>query len=336
MTTVAMQPDATAEFDVLASGLLFYDLVFSSLPDAGPQPGREIWTRDFGHGPGGIANFAITCARLGLSTTLAASIGDDRFGALCLLDLEREGIDLSRSAVHPNWPTPVTAALGYKGDRALVTAGGKPPIGGDELLAKGLPRARAAILHIGAEEPSWLAEAASQGCKVFADVGWDPTGRWDPSILDQLRHCHAFVPNEVEAMHYTGTKTAKDAARRLSERTTLTVVTRGGDGVIGIDAGTGEYAEIPALRIDPVDTTGAGDIFGAALIFARLRVERLDDQLRFAVLVAGLAVALPGGAATAPRPVDLLAWYSQTKDPAYAFLPGVLADTHPIATITAR
>ena len=87
MTTVAMQPDATAEFDVLASGLLFYDLVFSSLPDAGPQPGREIWTRDFGHGPGGIANFAITCARLGLSTTLAASIGDDRFGALCLLDL---------------------------------------------------------------------------------------------------------------------------------------------------------------------------------------------------------------------------------------------------------
>src|SRR5699024_8197406 len=56
-----------------------------------------------------------------------------------------------------------------------------------------------------AGETSWWAELARHGALVFADIGYDETGRWDPADLAPLAHCHAFTPNAVEAMGYTRT-----------------------------------------------------------------------------------------------------------------------------------
>jgi len=68
---------------------MFFDLVLTGL-DHGPVPGTEVWTKDSGTGPGGIANFAVALSRLGLSTSLSAAFGDDAFGRLCWETLERD------------------------------------------------------------------------------------------------------------------------------------------------------------------------------------------------------------------------------------------------------
>ncbi len=304
------QPDTAPQeaVDVLLSGLMFFDLGFTGLPTP-PTPGAEVWTGGMGTSPGGIANFAVALSRLGLRTALAAVFGDDLLGNECWRRLaDGEGIDLSRSRRLAGWPTPVTVSLAYDGDRALVTHGQEPPLGADELIGEP-PPSRAAVVHIGAERLSWLKAAHAAGTRVFADVGWDPEERWSTDVLEQLALCHAFLPNAEEAMAYTRTGSPHAALSALADLVPLAVVTRGADGAIAVDATTGEHAEVAGLPVAALDSTGAGDVFGAGLVAGTLAGWPLAERLRFANLVAALSVRRIGGAAAAPGWPDLARWW---------------------------
>ncbi|MFJ2900998.1 carbohydrate kinase family protein [Streptomyces sp. NPDC087212] len=313
---------------VLLTGLLFYDLVLTGLAKP-PTPGEEIWTSGMGCGPGGIANLAVAASRFGLRTSLATVFGDDFYGDHCRRMLEsQEGIDLSLSLTARDWPTPVTVALAYGDDRALVTHGQEPPFSQDQLMGQ-LPDALTALVHLEAEPRGWLAEAAANGTLIYADVGWDPTQRWSRDLLDQLALCHAFLPNETEAMAYTRADTAVAALGTLTELVPVAVITRGGAGAIAVDQTTGEYAEVPALKVDVVDATGAGDVFGASFVAASLEGWPLEERLRFAVLAAGLSVQRPGGASAAPGWYGVDQWWRSLTDRDLKRAYGFLADRIP-------
>jgi sugar/nucleoside kinase (ribokinase family) len=302
------RPDGTAEdVDVFVTGLLFFDLVFTGM-DHGPELGTEVWTKGMGSGPGGIANFAVTLRRLGLRTALAAAFGDDFYGRHCWQALEADGVDLSRSRRFPGWPQPVTVSLAYGGDRALVTHGAQLPARPDDLIGHP-PRSRASIVHITPEPARWLGLARDAGSLIFADVGWDPSHQWSTALLDQLALCHAFLPNAHEAMSYTRTDTPRAALAKLAEMVPLAVVTRGAEGALAVDATTGESAEVAGLGMDVIDTTGAGDVFGASLVAATLAGWPLAERLRFANLAAALSVQGIGGAAAAPGWAAIAQWW---------------------------
>ncbi|MDQ1034980.1 sugar/nucleoside kinase (ribokinase family) [Streptomyces sp. V3I8] len=320
------RPDARP--DVLLTGLLFYDLVLTGLGRP-PTPGKEVWTGGMGTSPGGIANLAVAAARYGLSTSLATVFGDDYYGAYCRGVLAgQEHIDLSLSRTADGWHTPVTVSIAYGQDRALVTHGQEPPYSQDALMGDP-PAARTALVHLEAEPRAWLAKAAANGTRVYADVGWDPGEQWSPDLLDQLALCHAFLPNEAEARAYTRTDTAAGALSRLSELVPVAVVTRGGDGAVAVDQTTGEYADVPALATDVLDATGAGDVFGASFVAASLEGWPLDERLRFAVLAAGLSVRRHGGALAAPGWYGVHRWWHSLDDPALRRTYGFLADRLP-------
>src|SRR5699024_12276655 len=84
MTTPAPPPVPAAasapELDVLLTGTVFFDLIFTGFPHP-PTPGTEVWTSGMGSSPGGIANLAVACARLGLRPGPAARSGDGLAGA---------------------------------------------------------------------------------------------------------------------------------------------------------------------------------------------------------------------------------------------------------------
>lgn len=314
--------------DVLLTGLLFYDLVLTGLGKP-PAPGEEVWTDGMGCGPGGIANLAVAASRFGLRTELATVFGDDFYGVHCREVLARQenvGLALSRTA--QGWPTPVTVALAHGQDRALVTHGCEPPYSQDVLMGDP-PAARTALVHLEAEPRAWIAEAAADGTRIYADVGWDPTQRWSRDLLDQLALCHAFLPNETEAMAYTRTDSAVAALGTLAELVPVAVVTRGGDGAVAVDQTTGEFAEVPALAVDVLDATGAGDVFGASFVTASLAGWPLAERLRFAVLAAGLSVGHHGGALAAPGWYGVDRWWRSVTDPGLRRAYGFLADRLP-------
>ena len=294
-----------SELDVVVSGLVFQDLVLG-LPTP-PRPGTEVWATDSQESPGGIANFAVALARLGLHTGLAAAFGADPDGDSVWDRLAHEGIDLTLSRKLAGWRTPLTVALAYDNDRALVTRGTPPLLSADELITAP-PAARAVAAHIGPWPNEWLAKAKAAGCVVFADVGWDPSEQWDPAVLDQLEHCDVFLPNADEAMNYTRTNSPEQALDRLAELVPQVVVSNGAAGALAIDAGTGERVAVPAYPVQAADTTGAGDVFAAGFIAATLWDLPLELRVRFAALTAALSVTRLGGADAAPRWEDLAAW----------------------------
>jgi sugar/nucleoside kinase (ribokinase family) len=156
---------------------------------------------------------------------------------------------------------------------------------------------------------AWWARFVRDGALLFADVGWDPSDRWDPAVLRQLSGCYCFTPNASEAMAYTRTDNAADAARILGQHVPLAVVTRGSAGVTAFDSATGEVVEIDAMAVRPIDPTGAGDVFTAALVAATLGDWPLSARLRFATLAAGLSVQQFGGALAAPGWGDIADWW---------------------------
>lgn len=302
--------------DVHLTGTVFLDIVFTGL-DSAPVRGTESWARGMGSSPGGVANMATALARLGLRTSLAAAFGDDMYGDYCRDELEHgEGVDLSLSHTVPGWHSPVTVSMAYEGERTMVSHGHEAPPP-DPALADGRahpPPSRACVASLVPGEPqSWVATAAGRGSRVFADVGWDETGRWDLAALEDLPRCEAFLPNAAEAMRYTRTDCPRTAARRLAERVPLAVVTMGADGAFAADGRTGECAEVPAIDVEALDTTGAGDVFTAGFVTGTLAGWPLADRLAFAGLTAALSVQEFGGSLSAPGWAEVAAWYQQVR-----------------------
>lgn len=328
---------AGPEVDVVLAGSLFFDMVLTDLSSP-PSPGTEVYADGMGSSPGGIANLAVAASRLGLRTALASTFGDDAYGRWCWKVLaENEGIDLSRSRRIENWHTAVTVSIAEHGDRSMITHGHDSPVSPDDLLREPLPAgaAFAELTGMGSDgrEEEWWRRAASSGTRVFADVGWDATGAWDPAALDPLSACYAFTPNMVEAMAYTRTDSPLDAARSLSSRVPLVVVTCGEDGAIAIDSATGEEAVVPRVPVTVLDATGAGDVFAASLVLGTLRGWPLAQRLSFSALCSALAVQQFGGSLASPGWGDIADWWTRTRAVGdrslmdrYRFLDDVLPD----------
>jgi len=306
------------EIDVFLAGTVFLDVIFTGL-DRLPAPGTEVWATGMGSSPGGIANLAVAASRLGLRTALGAAFGDDAYADFCWRTLaDQERVDLSYSRRFTDWHSPVTVSMAVDRDRSMVTHEHPPPMSMDAIVGDP-PACRAAMIDITPHArsdagllPEWVRVAHDRGTLVFADVGWDPTGGWPAELLEELRWCHAFTPNAVEAMGYTRTSTPDAAVRALAELVPLAVVTDGPRGVLAIDASTGEQAQVPALDVPAIDPTGAGDVFGAAMVRGTLAGWPLRQRLAFAACCSALAVQHFGGSLAAPGWGDVADWWTAT------------------------
>lgn len=336
---VRLREPTDPDCDVFLTGTVFLDIIFTGL-DSAPVRGTESWARGMGSSPGGVANMATALARLGLRTSLAAAFGDDHYGEYCWDALEQgEGIDLSLSRTVPGWHSPVTVSMAYEGERTMVSHGhAAPPLDGSLPAYPSHaypPHARAAVASlVPGRSEEWVARAARGGAKVFADVGWDDTGRWDLAGLGDLEHCEAFLPNAAEAMRYTRTDCPRAAARALADKVRYAVVTLGSEGAYAVDGATGETAEVPAIQVAALDPTGAGDVFVAGFVTGTLAGWPLADRLAFAGLTAALSVQEFGGSLSAPTWGEIAAWWQtvqghEGQDPEalrsrYAFLERLL------------
>jgi sugar/nucleoside kinase (ribokinase family) len=304
----ALRHDTDPPLDVITTGPLFFDLIFTGLPRL-PEPGEELYSSGMGSCPGGIANLATATARLGLRTGLVAGFGDDAY-ADWMWDVlaEDEHIDLSASRRFPRMHSAITVSMAMAGDRAMVTHVHPLPEPLDQALLTA-PAARAAAIDLHDTTAPWQA-LRDRGTLLFADGGFDETGRWDRAVLVPLRQCHAFTPNATEAMGYTRTGRPSEAVRKLADLVPLAVVTDGVNGSFAIDATTNEEAYCPAVPVTAaIDPTGAGDVFAASIVLGTLAGWPLELRLRFASLSASLAVRHFGGSLAAPGWGDIADWW---------------------------
>jgi sugar/nucleoside kinase (ribokinase family) len=303
----------TPALDLFVPGVVYLDIIFTGLDEL-PGPGTEVWASGMGSCPGGTANLAVAAARLGLRTGLGTALNTDAYGDFCAEILHRqENIDLSASRRIDDGHSPVTVSLAYDRDRSMITHGHPLPVNADGLVGE-LPAARAASVSLAKDRLPWVGRARAEGTLVFADVGWDPSAAWPAEALDMLDDCYAFLPNAVEAMQYTRAGTPEEAARRLAGLVPVVVVTCGADGALALDSATGEMVHAPAVPVETLDPTGAGDVFTAGFILGTLRGWPLGRRLAFANLIGALSVQHFGGSLSAPGWGDIADWWRGAAD----------------------
>jgi sugar/nucleoside kinase (ribokinase family) len=288
------------EIDVLVSGRVFSDLVFTGVE--APAPGAEVYASDFAISPGGAANRAVAAARLGAHTALVTELGDDPIG--CIIERALRGepnLDLRFAVQHAEYQNPITVAITDGHDRSFVTFEQQPPH-----LPSWPDSTPVRVAHVGMGRGPIDTEAArlrSRGTTLVGGVGWDPSGQWSEALLDQLGAIDILIVNEVEALAYTRARTADAALDVLAERVGLAVITLGPNGALAAQGA--DRLQVPAITVRAVDPTGAGDAFTAAFMAATAWGWQLDQRLRLASVSATCSVRGAGGARSAPRPADI-------------------------------
>jgi ribokinase len=277
----------------LACGMpVFLDITFPGL-EALPQPGEERHADDLVVSPGGGAITAIGAARLGLSVALSFPVGDDYAGQLIRAALADEGVALVGAGVER---TATTVVLPADGERAMVTY---DPA--DELTAGRLAACEPRAVTVGLEQIALAPEDAD----AYVVTGDADARRAAGNLPADAANARALLMNEREALALSGGTDAGDAAWALAEHVPGVVVTLGAGGALAV--ADGELVRAPGHPAKAVDTTGAGDLFAAAYIWADLAGLPLADRLRWAVLYAALSVGVPTAVAGAKNLAALVA-----------------------------
>lgn len=288
---------------VYVVGNVTEDLVYSMphLPREGETLIAESRIADIG---GKGLNQALLLARAGCDVRLLAAVGKDPAGARAHALLQREIPGAALKVVE----TPTDQSIVY------VARGGENHILSTSFAADALtPRdVSAALPAIGAEdtlivqgnlaqETTQAALAAARGARAWtvanpSPIRWSWDGIWP--LVDLA------VVNRPELEQLTGQKdTARTVARLHRAGAGGVLLTLGGAGALLYGA-NGELAT-PAVSVDAVDTTGAGDTFAATFVAARLRGIPAAAALRAAAAAAALTVSRRGTLSAFPSQEEL-------------------------------
>jgi len=285
--------------DVLLLGDYFCDIIITGLSEL-PRLGADVFGQAMTIAPGGAYIMNVALHRLGVKVRWATCLGDDMFSRFVLEEAQKEGLDTSLFLQVPAPLRSLSLSFSFAHDRGFISY--VDPVPGRDMAD-----------FIAAQRPAWVVNpsfdgsAASRrfvdlvhqhGGHVYTDCQYITTTLDEPGLPDMLRAIDVFAPNLSEARQLTGASDPETAAARLAEFCPLVVVKCGPEGAF---ARQGKHAwHSPALKVEAVDTTGAGDCFNAGFLAAHLRGEPVRTCLRYGNICGGLSVTQRGGASAAP------------------------------------
>jgi len=258
-----------------------------------PAPGETVPGGDYAIAPGGKgANQALAARRAGAEVVMVGAIGGDAFAEIGLSLLRRYGVDVSLVAASERPTGCATITVDPQGENLIAVASGANLDAAAAQVPNRLLRPGTVLVlqrEVSVAENAALIRRA-RGCGARIVLSLAPAGSIAPARLEDI---DILIANKGEAATLGG-ETA--TARRLRQGL---VVTRGAAGAVMLLADGGEIA-VPALAIDPVDTTGAGDTFAGVLAAGLDDELALDRALRRASAAAALACLVLGAQQAMP------------------------------------
>lgn len=298
-------------YDILLCGDYWYDLIFTDLPGL-PQLGREVFAGGFDQAPGGAFIHAVAMHRLGLRVGWAADFGNDPFSKSVIKAARREGLDESLFQCHARPYRRITAAASFPSDRAFLSYSDPGPDVPAPLVALARHTARVLMipgLFFGPVFDAGQALAHAREMKIAMDCQCTDETLANPTVRRALEHVDIFLPNSSEARQLTGAPNTLAALRRLGDVCPLVAIKDGPDGAHAISGG--ETFHAPALPVKVVDTTGAGDAFGAGFLKAWLDGKSITECLRWGNICGGLSTTARGGASAVPTLAEVERWLAK-------------------------
>ena len=287
-----------AERRVLVLGSANMDLVVRQ-PRL-PSPGETMFGASVTTVPGGKGlNQAVAAARAGATVAFVGAVGDDGHGRSLVDLLGAEGIDTAGLENIVGATGTAHISVLDSGENAIVVV---PGVNARLTVSHATRQAIAAsdYLVMQLEVPlSVIAEAidAARDSATTVVLTPAPVTLIDDNILSRV---DLLVPNEQEALQLTGAVDVVTAARDLSTRTGGAVlVTLGAEGCLLVEPGSAAE-RFPALRVDAVDTTAAGDTFVGALVASLAEGTPLREAIGWATAASSVSVTRPGATSSMP------------------------------------
>jgi ribokinase len=277
-----------------------------------PAPGQTVTGGSFERHDGGKGgNQAVAAARLGADVRFIGAVGADFFGSEARAALSAEGVNVSGLATIPDAATGIALILVDAHGENLISVAS----GANRVLASAAVERELARLGLGADDVVLVSnELAPEAVGAALRVGRAAGAR---TILNPapasgidvgwLELVDLLTPNRGELVGLAGVASADvddaSAARALPVREAV-IVTLGVAGALLVPW-EGAAQTVPAIVIEAVDTTGAGDAFNGALAAALAEGRDIDEAVRRAVAASGLATTRPGAREGMPTAADL-------------------------------
>ena len=239
--------------------------------------------------PGGQVATAVTaCAHWGLSGRYVGKIGDDSWGELQRIEMQKAGIE-AHWIVMPQCQSQSSFILVDEetGERTVLWKRDTRL----ELLPAEIRKewvTRAKLLHVDGHDCA----GATQASKWAREAGIPVTADLDnlyPGVEALLEHVNYAITSKEFPGRLCDEEDLLTSLPLMASRfgCRVTAATLGTDGVLAWD-GTRFYYS-PAFDLKPVDTTGAGDVFHAAFAYSLLRGDKLPQSLDFCNAAAALS-----------------------------------------------
>jgi ribokinase len=274
-----------------------------------PGPGETVRGSDYALIPGGKgANQALAAARAGANVRLVGAIGDDGMAEIALRELEAGGVDLSAVARRAGTTGLAIITVDERGENTIVVSPGANAAAKAASIPRGaLASGDTLLLQMEVPFPESLAAAKAAraaGARVILSVApYAALPAEDAAAFDMLivnEHEAADLAAHLGVFAKGADATATSLARRLGR---TVIATLGAEGAV---AATGsEVIHVPALAVNVVDTTGAGDTFCGVLAAYLDEGADMKTAMAKAAIAGSLACTKDGAQPSFPMRTEI-------------------------------
>ncbi len=265
-----------------------------------PGPGETLAALSLSKGLGGKgANMSVAAARAAARVVHIGAVGED--GRWTVERLTEYGVD-TRFIAYAAEPTGhAVIAVDDAGENSILLHPGANHALSETEIARALEAATPDDVFLFQNETSLQREAAQKASALGLRIAYAAAPFDAGAVRAVLPLLDLLILNEVEAAQLaeaTGQSVDTLPVRDI-------VVTLGARGCRWINTDAGQQHDIPAIKVTPVDTTGAGDTFTGYLLAGLDRGMPMEQALRMATKAGAIMVTRQGTADVIPDLKDL-------------------------------
>ncbi|MBB4123932.1 ribokinase [Martelella radicis] len=232
-----------------------------------PEPGETVTGTSFTTAPGGKgANQTLAARRAGSEVAIVGAVGSDEFATPATALLAEAGVDLSFLKTTDGPTGTAMILVGGDGENVIViNAAANGTLTEEDALAAVERMSPGDLLMLQLEVPAPAIRAALEAARKKGVTSVLNTAPLTPEAAELGALADIVIANETEFERLVGAEELGSEGRIAMLKThhdktgQTMVITLGGDGVIAMHEGA--FFRIDALKIDPIDTVGAGDTF---------------------------------------------------------------------------
>jgi ribokinase len=273
-----------------------------------PKPGETVAGGTFSMAPGGKgANQALAARRAGASVRHVSAVGDDAFADLALDLLKQGGVDLSQMRKTEAATGIAMIFVDAAGENVIaILPGANGTVSPDDAVRGLVHLTEADTVLVQQEVPQAATRKALEIAREKGARSILNTAPFLPDTAKLAPLADIVVANETEFSLLTGRPIDQldMAMQDWVNRTGRTIVVTLGPEGARARTPDGPLS-VPAHKVKPVDTVGAGDTFCGYLAAGLDAGHSLEMALRRAAIAGSLACLKPGAQPAIPMKADV-------------------------------